>query len=1335
MAQNNSNAIFNGFAEQKEGISIGTGDISDTVGEMTERVATQGFRDRENNSVYDNNRRIQNAAAVISLALTDSYVNTDAEFQKSIANDPEKLQTYINNGAFGNPNAYSNLQQAMQTGSLINNDGRVIDLSSLNKIDMSSVMYAISQTGFQELVNTGNCQINLNLANLHSAAQNNHSLGGSLNGTWTFQAKAGTHVQELAFDYSEQLTKIEAFKNASGNRERADAIRNLRVGMTGYIQSLSPELASFDGSKKSYDKIMENAKISSDAKSILEQSVSKIGLNEDTSIHKNRQRQGQYLVSSYYLGQDIKTGINFYQQGFRTGALTVRAGVKAAYSMARNTSNFVSKTTGKLADKTGNQMLANMSANAEKIATNIQGRKNKMEARERMSRKEKRADNRRSRAVNKDHRKELREGRINKTESRIRDARNSGNKELEKRLSRKKTRQESRRDRLNVKDQRRSKRREHTRDRINEVKWSVANVFGKIGNSKFAMPFKWVSAKMKKAWSYVASPFKFVHTKWTNLKTAIHKALGKVIKKIASVVLMPMAYILLITILVTDFFAVICAIFPAFISSLVDNISSWAHALENINYVQLIANDIGENLEKEYLQVVQDDAVRYYSGVDDSRNAVPSYGVKWRAQITDATIGEMQDEYGTSISGISNTMQIASLMHYHMMDELTYTHYYTAEAYCYYLWLQSHHTGSADGSNPDYELKMDNFLCNELGTCSNVYYHDYDESLSLMVNQAKGTAKGVISDWMQSARNSLIGQYGNGESILFETALDRALNTNHTSIYPEDFVEDIIIPSSAYEGNCPAQYERMADDCKTGTSDEKNLRFVSCTVNADGSHVHRYECKKIQSVSNILLKELINDTKHDFRSEYEASGCLGEEHAHGDGACNTENCTHIHNGSCCSISEHQHTTACGTECCGTCLKPLTECKCKNRLYTWIRPDNCNINVHTHGDGNCNTSSCTHIHDGKCCSRKEHQHSEVCYAKQYTCPGHCGGHATPIVNLYTDTDWETLMYEDCICIDDTHWLTEDDFKISFGERVGDSIWNFVMTGNGNITLAQWTNIWTDKIQNWFKAIPSAKDAITTAGRYINSGVRSLVGKLFPEEETVENGLATVNDAFGFQGWFLKDGTINQTYLGDLKSLYGTKEEGFISGYQNWEDIGQVVFPMAGTMPVSAQTKAEILAILQDKYILTEREKAIVSAAMDGCGKFVYSLQNPQEGHAESGLIDCSGFVASVLYHSGIGWDNPTWTASAFAKAGSANSGTFRPGDVVAKNANSYYNGREWVGGGSNHVVIYLGYFEKGQCPYPGAEEAGHYVIDCSSSEGGAKIRLMNNVTLYERVYRP
>lgn len=696
----------------------------------------------------------------------------------------------------------------------------------------------------------------------------------------------------------------------------------------------------------------------------------------------------------------------------------------------------------------------------------------------------------------------------------------------------------------------------------------------------------------------------------------------------------------------------------------------------NKNYVQTIVDDTAEELGDGYFDIAKRDAATHYSDIDNA--PVSGYlkdgtfngdlKINWWKAATEGNIGTIKNWDGTrELASInSNLLPITSMMHYRFSRDVNKDNWLTAKAYVYYMYVVSH--------------EVEGYEYRDLADCDKamLYSTPIDYTYWNPDNHELTRPHAICS-------NIYLHGYSTDMSYkLNEIAMSMCTATYKMTKYLGIDNEKIDATLGKTQG---IWIDEIPSD---------NIDGIDVTCN---NYLSLQYGTDEETDANCGLKE------HGHTKEEYQLTCNIEEHTHGDGNCNADACTHVCNEDCCDVQGKHF-------------------------------------IH-------NNNACTHEHDASCCSKSEHTHDSApdfegaiysddpigtqgcytttcgipvhqhimwtsplnpgCWKTVYICKGHCGGHIEPVINLRVDNEWKSLM-------------EKDGFVMPVYIKEGDFNKNTVDLAFKYDTLSEWNSYWDKTMQAWFS--PSRKYTLTHAGDVISDSFSEWTNSWVEKNFDIDLSDKEL-DIFAFNGWTKEDGSINQMELLNLESLYGKTANDFEDGVELWEEMN-VVFPLGGTKPLSSAQKQMFMAAILEAYPdLSDSRKAAIEQAFDYVGKFWYDLKNPGTFEAESGRIDCSGFISSVLHHS-IGFGND-WTASGYSQAGDSRPSDLIPGDILSKNNNYYMNG--WNGDGQpNHVIMYIGYLEDGP------DGSGTYIVDCSSSQGGSALRILSDVSKYNYCYR-
>lgn len=899
--------------------------------------------------------------------------------------------------------------------------------------------------------------------------------------------------------------------------------------------------------------------------------------------------------------------------------------------------------------------------------------------------------------------------------------------------------------------QRRHDRRDRERGIIVGVLGSIHGGFGRIGNGLKSVKDFLTNNRLAKI---IKAPFNLV---------GVFKDLVK--KYFRKFVAIPIGVVLLFVVIVL--FLVDIAVYSIFFLSEAIR-TDLTGALNNTNYVQVIVDDVSEQLSENFVNVAKVDAWNYFMDIEETdangnSHAIPSDGIAWYKQpnvgelrniymaedmhgiavnpdwyvendipIPPAYILENLTESARTLDGINaNLLPIISTMHYRFTDSINYEQWLTAKAYAYYMFVETHNIccydyesvedcaqeALYDGEDITWVVETKTLIrpINEL--CTNLYVHGYDASLGVDANRARAAGQDAVN------------------TALHLLDLPYHFDSSAYGVFREELPFDS-------EGTCDHYRPVQAGNIE-GTNPESDDVDNTC---GKLEHIHGAECFSLT--------------------------CEKDEHTHDGVSCNTNNCNHTHDASCCSMIEHTHGPECGgVLICSQCGGEVEEnhyalTGCSRSAYAYMDYRNCDKTEHNHSDGDCNYTNCGHVHTQDCCDKEVHTHlpgpvngfisctdedyndcwgltCEVpahaherwhiddvtgqvipgCWKTSYICLGHCGGHITPLIDINVDMTFESIAKKDFFKT--VYWLGEDDFAVR---------WTDIKKVK---SIKEWKEIWWEKMATWFLPYPSSPlSAIQSFGRgFVSVGAKCIDGitngladLLFGEmgedagEEDINNAIYadTHKDMYGFDGWYDENGELQQGYIEDLESIYGNFEEKYRTGEIEWRDSFDVTFPLGGSLPLRSNQIDSIMSQLDPN--LSEERKAVIQTAAEYVGKFWYDLSTrTQNADAVSGRIDAAGFVSSVLRHA-LDWQND-WTECDFANAGydfNHNPGSLMSGDILAMSRTSTWNPATGWSEDGNHVIIYLGYFEDGIFEYDSCTDAGHYVISCDFQHGGASL---------------
>lgn len=1256
---NINNSIYNQTGG-KFGIRT-NGDSEDgvilTLSENVGNYCLQPLKD-ENNTIYENQKRIQKIEAVASIVIADYATNRQRNMYDNLMND-QNANAILSSLGYGNHTAQTAETNLLSNGFIGSVSGGHTSNTHSAKADSltSAERTALMITGqFTRTVDGDRVVFKVNGADSNTVTK-------TLRATDAENEKNNKVLN--AKTAKDQVAAMKELRNASISNLRTSGIdigrgtsRDIRRARNELQNKLNNALSN--GNQTAANQIQNQI-------NKLNQHESRFGGSDSAhGSRQNNRRMGLTTIARGVMGNDLYTGYTQFKRAAVVTTVSVRMAGRAANGAIYNVE----------------KMLAHFNPNGrisqlkDAHGRAIQRSKDRTNARRNGNIKEFRQGERERRTKNRDARREKRDKRFEASQTRLK---NQGS---------------------TTKANKRARRRDHKKERMGRL----TNIRKNISKRFTAVTDAFKSLSRLITNNPLMKLIKFPGTVIGTIKDWLKKFIMKPILIGAGIFL--------------GFFLVISGIIDImlyavhFLSEEIQ--TNYVDTLNSINYNQLIIDDVSETLGKGFLEVAKKDAERHYLDIDNEdgsgSGAVRSDGLDWYKTPTD---GELRHIYSSEdqkeLGGVNaNLLPIHSVMHFRFKEDIDFLEWLTAKGYDYYLYVATHNILGYDYEDADdcakdalysgtvtWDVETRTLIRPHDELCSNLYIHGYDTNLNRTLNKAKV----AISDGLNLALNLL--------------ELPYTFNTSAYGIFDE-------IPSDSVDtcdNSLPVQAGTREGTDISSPDVDNDCGYIY--------HIHTANCYKQ------TCKKLI--------------------HSHDDGTCDYSGCNHTHNDKCCSKENHP---ACSYATCGQysgSVCPL-----------W----------HDHSR-NCDTSNCTHTHDHNCCSKELHTHlsgpsanytsdkdfdynecwelicgtpahvhkpwvndiTSGCWKTKYICLGHCGGHIIPQIDVELD-----MTYKNIISYDNykaTYWLSDSDFKQSWITE------NLKMNN-----IVEWKTAWDKKMAGWFIPFPnSSQDIIEKYGKDIiwslanaSDNITSWISGLVTgcSENDIQTNVKENqdDDVSSFEGWCTEDGTLDESIIEELRDMYGTYETDYEEGVSAWEDF-DVVFPTGFSRPMTQSQINNTLEQIKNTYPnLSESRIQVITQAMDYVGDFWYDLST-KTGNANStnGRIDCSGFVSSVLNH-GIGWSND-WTASGFASAGYNYGGipsSLTPGDIVAMNTTSSWSGSGgWGNGGTNHVVIYVGFLPEGVKGYPGCNEPGNYIIDCSSRVGGSAIRKLEDKTFSKYPY--
>lgn len=401
------------------------------------------------------------------------------------------------------------------------------------------------------------------------------------------------------------------------------------------------------------------------------------------------------------------------------------------------------------------------------------------------------------------------------------------------------------------------------------------------------------------------------------------------------------------------------------------------------------------------------------------------------------------------------------------------------------------------------------------------------------------------------------------------------------------------------------------------------------------------------------------------------------------------------------------------------------------LYTTAEGGSCPGYTHVHKHPDCYEERITHqdeegkpvFEDVLVCPLQEHTHAHWyseynpgCYKTAYLCKGHCGGHIQPTVNVEIDMDWKDL-------------IQYDSFRTPY--FLAPASFNSIMNWSNCRTIEAWADKWMNRASAWFFPFPDSPiTAVQWCGHKLAGLASNIVSSMINHALGIEpEDIDVEEDVYGFEGWWLPNGQIDESLIDDLESFYGKYEDNFKEGVEAWKDF-EVIFPTGSGQSLTDDQIASVLEQVKQGYPgISSRSLAVIEEALKGVGQYYYSLTGSAHMnaiHNTGGAGECSGFVSGVLNRAlGTNYNN---SAAGYYSLGSGRA--MYAGDIIATNHTSGHTIA------TGHVLIYVGHLPEGIPGYKitnqstgiSKEQSGSdtYVIDCTPTYGGSVFRKYNNL---------
>lgn len=731
---------------------------SEQAAEQIARWAAQGARDRENNAFYDVQKRIEQTAALMAVV---GYTYGEHLAQSTFREtdwSSEAMQSHLSRIGYGT-SAQTQARQMMDSAQFIYLDGENAGKDYLP----NHQVYQPSQDQLRQLQATGSCIAN----------------GGRIGICGQSEQQTARILQAASAEQDKSASTFDV----AGRRDMRQSLSDIASHQVSYIASFSAQygVSGFNGSKKqvteldrALDKNLKKlnaqrsriidpeqiAQLDRQIARLKEQKgdlsiFSKTGANADKKhAGADMRAYGRRMIAQQFLGDDFSRGLRTYQMGGKIVGQSLRLGARGLSAAGTGAVGLVGKAVGNVAKGTKVGAVGNRVAEGSKKLDRAV--KDKTRRHSRGEKRERRRDRRDNARANRDKRL-LKQSEKNKNEL-------TGLR-TKKEKSGLTVKESKRLEKLKKRQSRHTKRGEQ-RIRVNE--------------KRVLRRRKW--ADRKKAiqnsgvYKLLAAPLRAVN--------AVNYALSWLKKKGILII----AIALLVIVIFEAMLGAVISVPPimtSFFGSAMDDVM-------NANYTQRIVNETANDLSRSFMDAAISDAEKHFL-IDDP---VSSDGLEWYRAVSEGKIVNVIAQEDTEaflrsqgrdveqLPGVNaNLLQITSMMHYHLADEIDFDNYSTGKAYMYYLYARSHDIVRFSDGTPTYgyenqEDHADNELYENLPyfdsatgsvvrgaeSCTNVYVHGYNTisfadgtAYSAKVNELRATVssfltktlQGLLADYLQ----------------------------------------------------------------------------------------------------------------------------------------------------------------------------------------------------------------------------------------------------------------------------------------------------------------------------------------------------------------------------------------------------------------------------------------------------------------------------------------------------------------------------------------------------------------------------------------------------------
>lgn len=1238
------------------------------LAETVYNYTTQGTRDRENNSFFDNKMRFNKTIAVMSAVGHTAKENAVINTYNNIDWNSSKIQTQMTKMGILSNNSQQYLNSFLSSNTVVVPNNEIKNVNE-DKITLGDLKLNNSQKA--SLINTGKFTFE---------GQEYHIKDKELS-----EVRKAYNAAKIEIKNNNNITKALTGKDKELvmqqiKSKQTDYLKKISVtgGFNGSLASTKKEIKAIDDKLEILECKLKSVNNATDLHNFKSQIAELKDYKESFMLYKEtgaitedfdrgagRKKYGRSIIAQNIIGSDMYRGTKFIQNSSKaiiSGArLTIKTTTKASAGLVSAATYIPRKTSPN--SKAG-IISNNINNNAQKYKNNINDKIRHK------TKEEKKAQAKERKVTHKAEALEKREKRLERTEARINilktgkltDAEEKRLQKLTEKIDSKKIVSNKE---LNEYTELLNKKEKGILTRKDQKALTKQQKVYKARTTIYSTPDKvkeTVKDGLKKSKGVVVKKVKTTkaYDKYTQFKNGkfygnAMKVKGKVrnskigkaskdirytilhpfktVKKIKDMIIdKPLMFIkkYLLKILGTVIALYLLLIGFAFvmllpilgIGSFFDSLpsSTISNELAQINYVQLIVNDTANNLGKELTKTAIKDAETHFIS---ENGAVSSTKYDWKKSVSEGSIKHIwatedlnKDVWDrTELAGVSaNLLPITSMMHYRYNQSIDFDNYLTAKAYIYYMYVRSHDTAADENGNI--------YSYDTLADCSNdslyVTKPTYDIDNSKVTRGVESCTNvyvhGYSSDY-NKAINKARAELGD-----FLNMVQSALGIGHPDGTNED--NGVFIDKKPYDskGECD-NYEAF----QAGVGNN----YTNC---GKEEHDHNKEgCSKAWYNGDDI--------------------CTIEEHIHNDD-CYIHHKTFLGYDNCEFGDIHEETDSCYelqflpqktrvyfNECshsilidindykendeyyCEECEQYRTENRHFDGYFEWVNVQVCNGH-HEHNENCAKYDEYTEL----ICTKEEHSHEANGETLNWTCGKE--GHIHNAWHSENDPGCYKTAY---ICMghcgghisptinisQDMSYTTLsklDNFKTP--KLITQSDFSLCQIKETYKTIDAWQNHWITTFNSWYYfPLRGPIQSIEWKAKKLTQGTLTFanwaVGKINGSEISYKDDdkyKMEGYDLFEFEGWTKEqngDWVIKQEVLDDLKLLYGDYyDDKYAMGIQNW-DAFQVSFPSAVNESLSSTQIDDTLTKIKKENSLTPKQEAIIKEGLNAVGNYYYS----------------------------------------------------------------------------------------------------------------------------------